>query len=179
MASVRQIVTSNENPLLQSEKTESEEEQQVKELDNERDDLAKQKSQSIIPQLQEDVPFVNASITKADLETWKRLKLSGEPRYGFCLWTGLGSMFSSPQSAVCACDFKLEDVLLTTSPYLFQFSGGVQKSVQTCLSVMKWKYLHHLEHYSSFTVTFLDTLNAISKKSLLSRGWISFKAAWS
>ncbi|XP_066041764.1 LIM and calponin homology domains-containing protein 1 isoform X1 [Chamaea fasciata] len=79
MTSVRQIVTSKENPLLQSEKTESEEEQQVKEPDNERDDLAKRKSQSILPQLQEDVPFVNAFITKADLETWKRLKLSGEP----------------------------------------------------------------------------------------------------
>ncbi|XP_041343164.1 LIM and calponin homology domains-containing protein 1 isoform X4 [Pyrgilauda ruficollis] len=79
MTSVRQTVTSKESPLLQNEKTESEEEQQVKELDNERDDLAKQKSQSILPQLQEDVLFVNASITKADLETWKRLKLSGEP----------------------------------------------------------------------------------------------------
>ncbi|XP_039554692.1 LIM and calponin homology domains-containing protein 1 isoform X4 [Passer montanus] len=79
MTSVRQTVTSKESPLLQNEKTESEEEQQVKELDNERDDLAKRKSQSILPQLQEDVLFVNASITKADLETWKRLKLSGEP----------------------------------------------------------------------------------------------------
>ncbi|KAF4790421.1 LIM and calponin like proteiny domain 1 [Turdus rufiventris] len=78
MASVRQIVTSKENPLLQNEKTESEEEQQVKELDNERDDLAKWKFQRVLPQLQEDGLFVNASITKADLETWKRLKLSGE-----------------------------------------------------------------------------------------------------
>ncbi|XP_009330713.1 PREDICTED: LIM and calponin homology domains-containing protein 1 isoform X2 [Pygoscelis adeliae] len=79
MASTRQIVTSKENPLLQTEKTESEEEQQVKVPDTERDDLAKQKSQSTLPQLQEDAIFVNASITKADLETWKRLKLSGEP----------------------------------------------------------------------------------------------------
>ncbi|KAM9660820.1 LIM and calponin homology domains-containing protein 1 isoform 2-T2 [Morphnus guianensis] len=79
MASARQIVTSKENPLLQTEKTESEEEQQVKGPDNERDDLAKRKSQSTLPQLREDVTFVNASITKADLETWKRLKLSGEP----------------------------------------------------------------------------------------------------
>uniref|UniRef100_A0A803VJA4 LIM and calponin homology domains 1 n=1 Tax=Ficedula albicollis TaxID=59894 RepID=A0A803VJA4_FICAL len=79
MASVRQVVTSEENPLLQNEKTESEEEQQVKELDNERDDLVKQKSQRVLPQLQEDVLCVNASVTKADLETWKRLKLSGEP----------------------------------------------------------------------------------------------------
>ncbi|XP_033369406.1 LIM and calponin homology domains-containing protein 1 [Parus major] len=78
VTSVRQIVTNKENSLLQNKKTESEEEQQVKELDNERDDLAKRKSQSILPQLQEDVLFVNASITKADLETWKRLKLSGE-----------------------------------------------------------------------------------------------------
>ncbi|XP_075356104.1 LIM and calponin homology domains-containing protein 1 isoform X4 [Mycteria americana] len=79
MASTRQIVTSKENPLLQTEKTESEEEQQVKVPDTERDDLAKRRSQSTLPQLQEDVIFVNASITKADLETWKRLKLSGEP----------------------------------------------------------------------------------------------------
>ncbi|XP_029863700.1 LIM and calponin homology domains-containing protein 1 isoform X6 [Aquila chrysaetos chrysaetos] len=79
MASARQIVTSKENPLLQTEKTESEEEQQVKGPDNERDDLAQRKSQSTLPQLREDVTFVNASITKADLETWKRLKLSGEP----------------------------------------------------------------------------------------------------
>ncbi|XP_076192289.1 LIM and calponin homology domains-containing protein 1 isoform X3 [Aptenodytes patagonicus] len=79
MASTRQIVTSKENPLLQTEKTESEEEQQVKVPDTESDDLAKQKSQSTLPQLREDAIFVNASITKADLETWKRLKLSGEP----------------------------------------------------------------------------------------------------
>ncbi|XP_068045052.1 LIM and calponin homology domains-containing protein 1 isoform X1 [Anomalospiza imberbis] len=79
MTSVRQTVTSKENPLLQNDKTESGEEQQVKELDNERDDLAKRKPQSILPQIQKDVLFVNASITKADLETWKRLKLSGEP----------------------------------------------------------------------------------------------------
>ncbi|XP_054019749.1 LIM and calponin homology domains-containing protein 1 [Dryobates pubescens] len=79
MASAREIVTSKEDPLLQTEKTESEEEQQVKGPDAERDDLAKRKSQSTLPQLRGDVPLVNASITKADLETWKRLKLSGEP----------------------------------------------------------------------------------------------------
>lgn len=82
-------MTSKESPLPQTEKTESEEEQQVKGPDTERDDLAKRKSQSTLPQVQEGVVFVNASITKADLETWKRLKLSGEPRYGFCLWAGL------------------------------------------------------------------------------------------
>ncbi|XP_027747082.1 LIM and calponin homology domains-containing protein 1 isoform X1 [Empidonax traillii] len=79
LASVGQIVTSEENPLLQNEKIESEGKQQVKEPDTERDDLAKRKSESTLPQLQEDGIFVNASITKADLETWKRLKLSGEP----------------------------------------------------------------------------------------------------
>ncbi|XP_067993715.1 LIM and calponin homology domains-containing protein 1, partial [Melanerpes formicivorus] len=79
MASAREVVTSKEDPLLQTEKTESEEEQQVKGPDAERDDLARRKSQSTLPQLRGDVPFVNASITKADLETWKRLKLSGEP----------------------------------------------------------------------------------------------------
>ncbi|XP_071599759.1 LIM and calponin homology domains-containing protein 1 isoform X3 [Heliangelus exortis] len=79
MASARQKVTSKENPLLQTEKTESEEEQQDKVPDSERDDLAKRKSQSTHPQPREDVLFVNASATKTDLETWKRLKLSGEP----------------------------------------------------------------------------------------------------
>lgn len=89
VASARQIATSKENPLLQTEKTESEEEEQLKVPDTERDDLAKRKSQSTLPQPREDVIFVNASITKQDLETWKRLKLSGEPRYDFCLWRGL------------------------------------------------------------------------------------------
>ncbi|XP_065554288.1 LIM and calponin homology domains-containing protein 1 isoform X2 [Lathamus discolor] len=79
MASVKQTVTSKENPLLQTEKAESEEEQQVKEPGTERHDLAKQKCQSTLPQLREDAIFVNASITKADLKTWKRLKQSGEP----------------------------------------------------------------------------------------------------
>ncbi|XP_028940638.1 LIM and calponin homology domains-containing protein 1, partial [Antrostomus carolinensis] len=78
MASARQIMTSKENPLPQTEKTESEDEQQVKVPDTEGDDLAKQKSQSTLPQLREDGIFVNASVTKANLETWKRLKLSGE-----------------------------------------------------------------------------------------------------
>lgn len=89
MASARQTVTCKENPLLQTEKNKSEEEEQVKVADAERDDLAKRKSQCVLPQLQEDTIFVNASITKADLETWKRLKLSGEPRYSFFPWTGL------------------------------------------------------------------------------------------
>ncbi|OPJ71058.1 LIM and calponin-like proteiny domains-containing protein 1 isoform A [Patagioenas fasciata monilis] len=79
MASARQIATTKEKPLLQTEKTESEEEEQLKVPDTERDDLAKRKSQSTLPQPREDVIFVNASITKEDLETWKRLKLSGEP----------------------------------------------------------------------------------------------------
>ncbi|XP_071412672.1 LIM and calponin homology domains-containing protein 1 [Pithys albifrons albifrons] len=78
MTSVRQIVTSKENPFLQNEKIESEEEQQMKEPDTESNDLVKLKSQSTLPQLQDEI-FMNASITKADLETWKRLKLSGEP----------------------------------------------------------------------------------------------------
>lgn len=129
MASARQIVTSKENPLLQTEKTESEEERQVKGPDNERDDLAKRRSQSTFPQLQEDVTFVNASITKADLETWKRLKLSGEPRYGFCLWTGLALWEACLVCHNLLCVLvvlNLKNALMTTSPYLFRFSGGVQ-----------------------------------------------------
>ncbi|XP_035182100.1 LIM and calponin homology domains-containing protein 1 isoform X3 [Oxyura jamaicensis] len=77
VAAARQIVTHKENTLLKTE-TKSEEEEQVKAPDTEKDDLAKRKSQSVLPQLQEDTVVVNASITKADLETWKRLKLSGE-----------------------------------------------------------------------------------------------------
>ncbi|XP_010708545.1 LIM and calponin homology domains-containing protein 1 isoform X4 [Meleagris gallopavo] len=84
MASARQTVTCKENPPLQTEKNMSEEEEQVKVVDAERDDLAKRKSQCVFPQLQEDTIFVNASITKADLETWKRLKLSGEPSEEDC-----------------------------------------------------------------------------------------------
>ncbi|XP_065593154.1 LIM and calponin homology domains-containing protein 1 isoform X2 [Cyrtonyx montezumae] len=84
MTSARQIVTCKETPLLQTEKNKSEDEEQVKVVDAERDDLAKWKSQCALPQLQEDTIFVNASITKADLETWKRLKLSGEPSEEDC-----------------------------------------------------------------------------------------------
>lgn len=135
MTSVRQIVTSKENPLLQNEKTESEEEKQVKELDNERDDLAKRKSPSVLPQLQ-DVLFVNASITKADLETWKRLKLSGEPRYGLLVdrISTLGSMFSLPQSSVCACGFILEECLQSLPISIFRKSPKISTDM---LSVMK------------------------------------------
>ncbi|EOB04399.1 hypothetical protein Anapl_10644, partial [Anas platyrhynchos] len=79
VAAARQLVTHKENTLLKTEKSKSEEEEEVKVPDTERDDLAKRKSQSVLPQPQEDTFFVNASITKADLETWKRLKLSGEP----------------------------------------------------------------------------------------------------
>lgn len=135
MASARQIVTSKENPLLQTEKTESEEEQQVKGPDNERDDFAKRKSQSTLPQLREDVTFVNASITKADLETWKRLKLSGEPRYGFCLWTGL-----APWDTCLVCHnllcvlvvFKLEECLDDNQSLPISVFRRSPKSVQEC-----------------------------------------------
>lgn len=91
VAAARQLVTHKENTLLKTEKSKSEEEEEVKVPDTERDNLAKRKSQSVLPQPQEDTVFVNASITKADLETWKRLKLSGEPRYSVILcvlWTG-------------------------------------------------------------------------------------------
>lgn len=146
MASVRQIVTSKENPLSQTEKTESEEEQEVKEPDTERHDLAKQKCQSTLPQLQEDAIFVNASITKADLKTWKRLKLSGEPRYGFCLWSGL-----APWEACLICHnstcvlvvLNLKNALMTASPYLFQFSGVVQNLYRDAI-------YHEMNMYLSF-----------------------------
>ncbi|EMP26720.1 LIM and calponin like proteiny domains-containing protein 1, partial [Chelonia mydas] len=78
MASARQIVTHKENPLLQSQDPESEEEEQVKVPDIQRDDLAKRKTQSNLTQQQESPVFVKASITQADLETWDRLKVSEE-----------------------------------------------------------------------------------------------------
>ncbi|XP_074922599.1 LIM and calponin homology domains-containing protein 1 isoform X3 [Chelonoidis abingdonii] len=76
MASERQIVTRKENPFLQSQDNESEEEEQVKVPDIQRDDLAKRKTQSNLTQQQESPVFVKASITQADLETWDRLKVS-------------------------------------------------------------------------------------------------------
>ncbi|XP_065435825.1 LIM and calponin homology domains-containing protein 1 isoform X3 [Chrysemys picta bellii] len=78
MASARQIVTRKENPFLQSQDNESEEEEQVKVPDIQRDDLAKRKTQSNLNQQQESPVFVKASITQADLETWDRLKVSEE-----------------------------------------------------------------------------------------------------
>uniref|UniRef100_A0A8C3IPA5 LIM and calponin homology domains 1 n=1 Tax=Chrysemys picta bellii TaxID=8478 RepID=A0A8C3IPA5_CHRPI len=78
MASARQIVTRKENPFLQSQDIESEEEEQVKVPDIQRDDLAKRKTQSNLNQQQESPVFVKASITQADLETWDRLKVSEE-----------------------------------------------------------------------------------------------------
>ncbi|XP_034627842.1 LIM and calponin homology domains-containing protein 1 isoform X12 [Trachemys scripta elegans] len=77
-ASARQIVTRKENPFLQSQDNESEEEEQVKVPDIQRDDLAKRKTQSNLTQQQESPVFVKASITQADLETWDRLKVSEE-----------------------------------------------------------------------------------------------------
>ncbi|XP_025893204.1 LIM and calponin homology domains-containing protein 1 isoform X1 [Nothoprocta perdicaria] len=77
MASARQIVTHTESSFLQAKKSESKEEEEGKAPDTERADLAKRKSQSTLPQQREDA-FVNASIIKPDLKTWKRLKLLEE-----------------------------------------------------------------------------------------------------
>lgn len=58
----------------------SEEKDQAKVPDPERDDLAKRKTQASPSQL--DFPiFVSSSITQADKETWDRLKVSGKTRY--------------------------------------------------------------------------------------------------
>ncbi|KAM8808987.1 LIM and calponin homology domains-containing protein 1 [Eudromia elegans] len=77
MASARQTVTHTDSSFLQAKKNESKEEEQEKVPEIEQDDLAKWKSQSTLPQQREDV-FVNAAVTKADLKTWKRLKLLEE-----------------------------------------------------------------------------------------------------
>ncbi|XP_019381585.1 PREDICTED: LIM and calponin homology domains-containing protein 1 isoform X1 [Gavialis gangeticus] len=78
MTPARQIVTRKENLFLQCKDNESEEEEQVKMPDIQRDDLTKQKTQSNLSQQQESPVFMKASITQADLETWDRLKMSGE-----------------------------------------------------------------------------------------------------
>ncbi|XP_063777083.1 LIM and calponin homology domains-containing protein 1 isoform X3 [Pseudophryne corroboree] len=55
---------------------EAEQEKEDKIPDVQRDDLAKRKAQSAVSQQKEPLVFTTASITKADLETWQRLKLS-------------------------------------------------------------------------------------------------------
>ncbi|XP_067387267.1 LIM and calponin homology domains-containing protein 1 isoform X3 [Emydura macquarii macquarii] len=78
VTSARQIVTYKENPFLQSQDNESEEEEQVKVPDIQRDDLANRKTQSKLTQQRKSPMFVKASITQADLDTWDRLKVSEE-----------------------------------------------------------------------------------------------------
>ncbi|XP_059577650.1 LIM and calponin homology domains-containing protein 1 isoform X2 [Alligator mississippiensis] len=78
MTPASQIVTRKQNLFLQCKDNESEEEEQVKMPDIQRDDLTKRKTQSNLSQQQESPMFMKASITQADLETWDRLKMSGE-----------------------------------------------------------------------------------------------------
>ncbi|XP_025067208.1 LIM and calponin homology domains-containing protein 1 isoform X9 [Alligator sinensis] len=78
MTPASQIVTRKQNLFLQCKDNESEEEEQVKMPDIQRDDLTKRKTQSNLSQQQESPTFIKASITQADLETWDRLKTSGE-----------------------------------------------------------------------------------------------------
>uniref|UniRef100_A0A7M4ER86 LIM and calponin homology domains 1 n=1 Tax=Crocodylus porosus TaxID=8502 RepID=A0A7M4ER86_CROPO len=78
MTPARQIVTHKENLFLQCKDNESKEEEQVKMPDIQSDDLTKQKTQSNLSQQQESPMFMKASITQAGLETWDRLKMSGE-----------------------------------------------------------------------------------------------------
>lgn len=89
MTPASQIVTRKQNLFLQCKDNESEEEEQVKMPDIQRDDLTKRKTQSNLSQQQESPMFMKASITQADLETWDRLKMSGETRY--VLFYGLNS----------------------------------------------------------------------------------------
>ncbi|XP_069057944.1 LIM and calponin homology domains-containing protein 1 isoform X2 [Pleurodeles waltl] len=74
-----QILTRKENPFLSLCENESEEEEEPEKIpDVQRDDLAKRKTQGSSSQPREPPSFVNVSITKADLETWERLKVSAE-----------------------------------------------------------------------------------------------------
>ncbi|XP_029444591.1 LIM and calponin homology domains-containing protein 1 isoform X3 [Rhinatrema bivittatum] len=66
------------SPLPEPTANESEEEEGEKVPDIQRDDLANRKAQNCHSQLQETKSFIKASITKADLKTWERLRLSAE-----------------------------------------------------------------------------------------------------
>ncbi|XP_078534382.1 LIM and calponin homology domains-containing protein 1 [Lissotriton helveticus] len=75
----KHILTRKENPFLSLCENESEEEEEPEKIpDIQRDDLAKRKTQGSASQPREPPSFVTASITKADLETWERLKVSAE-----------------------------------------------------------------------------------------------------
>ncbi|XP_040190973.1 LIM and calponin homology domains-containing protein 1 isoform X4 [Rana temporaria] len=56
----------------------SDQEEEEKVPDIQRDDLAKRKTHGSVAQQKESLVFGNSSITKADLATWQRLKLSSE-----------------------------------------------------------------------------------------------------
>ncbi|XP_069487850.1 LIM and calponin homology domains-containing protein 1 isoform X2 [Ambystoma mexicanum] len=74
-----QIVTRKENPFLGLCEDESEEEEELEKTpDIQRDDLAKRKTQGSALQAREPASFMKASITKADIETWERLRVSAE-----------------------------------------------------------------------------------------------------
>lgn len=68
----------------------SDQEEEEKVPDIQRDDLAKRKTHGSVAQQKESLVFGNSSITKADLATWQRLKLSSKERCGF-------SVLISPQ----------------------------------------------------------------------------------
>ncbi|XP_061441009.1 LIM and calponin homology domains-containing protein 1 isoform X10 [Rhineura floridana] len=77
MTSTRPMVICEDKLFLQSQEDESEEKDQSKVPDIQRDDLARRKNQASPSQL--DLPiFVRASITEADQEIWDRLKVSGK-----------------------------------------------------------------------------------------------------
>ncbi|XP_075051124.1 LIM and calponin homology domains-containing protein 1 isoform X2 [Mixophyes fleayi] len=68
----------SDNIVQRTVDNDSEQEEEEKIPDVQRDDLAKRKAQGAVSQQKEPLVFTPASITKADLETWQRLKLSSE-----------------------------------------------------------------------------------------------------
>lgn len=74
-----EVVSPKGNLVQRPVEVESDQEEE-KIPDIQRDDLAKRKTQGGATHQKEPKVFGAASITKADLETWQRLKLSSEDR---------------------------------------------------------------------------------------------------
>ncbi|KAM5192217.1 LIM and calponin homology domains-containing protein 1 [Mantella aurantiaca] len=75
---VEKVIILKENLTQKSVDNESDQEEEEKVPDIQRDDLASRKTHGSVTHQKEPLVFGNASITKADLATWQRLKLSSE-----------------------------------------------------------------------------------------------------
>lgn len=77
------VIILKENLAQRSIDNESDQEEEEKVPDVQRDDLAKRKTHGSVTHQKEPLAFGKGSITKADMATWQRLKLSSEERCGF------------------------------------------------------------------------------------------------